>query len=261
MTVTDLTADRWYRRFHARDTAPVRLVCFPHAGGTAGWYHPLSAALSPYSDVLAAQYPGRQDRYAEPGITSLDLLADRLYRTLQPYADRPLVLFGHSMGASLAFEVARRFEADDRPHRAGGPVHLVLSGRGAPSLDRDEPKEHMLSDGALLERVTDLGGTDPRLLAEPELRELILVSLRSDYTAVDTYRAAPGARVGVPVTALTGDADPRVTPDEAAGWAAHTDASFDLRVFPGGHFYLADRMREVADVIAERLRAAAPVTE
>lgn len=247
--VTAETAARWYRRFHPNDTAAVRLVCFPHAGGTAGYYHPFSAKLSRRADVLAAQYPGRQDRLAEPGLTSVDALAEELHRQLRPYADRPLAFFGHSMGATLAFEVARRIGRDGLP----APVRLFLSGRRAPSLHREEEPAHRLSDADLLGRLADLGGTDRRLLADPELCRLVVPAIRSDYTAIETHRGGAQAVLPVPITALTGDADPRATPEDMHSWAAHTTAGLEVKVLPGGHFYLAEQVSALTELFAGRL--------
>ncbi|MER7701403.1 alpha/beta fold hydrolase [Kitasatospora sp. NPDC097605] len=247
---TAVTDNLWFRRFHPFDAAPARVVMFPHAGGSAGFYRDWSAALSPYADVLAVQYPGRLDRIEEPAVASLTELAERVFAELRPWADRPLVLFGHSMGAAVAFEVARRFERDG----VGGPVRLCVSGCRAPSDSRDSGV-HRLSDAGLIAELGRLGGTDERLLADPELQALILPSLRGDYTAIETYVAGPGETVTVPVTALTGDADPRVTVEQVHGWARHTTAALDVHVFPGGHFYLTRERRAVLDVVTAHLRA------
>ncbi|MFI6849151.1 alpha/beta fold hydrolase [Kitasatospora sp. NBC_00085] len=248
-----VTESSWFRRFHPVDTAPTRLVLFPHAGGSASYFIDYSAALSPYADVLAVQYPGRQNRFAEPTIDSIDGLADRIYEALRPWADRPLTFFGHSMGSVVCFEVARRFEADGLNGPAG-PVHLFVSGGRAPSLPRGTAV-HRLPDDELLGELARLGGTDRQVLDNPELREFILPSLRSDYTAVETYRCEPDAVVSRPITALTGDADPRTSLAEAGDWARHTTAAFDLRVFPGGHFYLADQRAAVVELLAAHLQA------
>ncbi|MEU6239054.1 thioesterase domain-containing protein [Kitasatospora sp. NPDC047058] len=245
-----VTGSDWFRRFHPADTAPVRLVCFPHAGGSASYFIDYAAALSPYADVLAVQYPGRQNRFGEPVIDTVDGLADRVYEALLPWADRPLMFFGHSMGTVVCFEVARRFERDG----VAGPVHLFVSGGRAPSLPRDSTV-HLLPDDELLGELARLGGTDERVLADPELRTFILPALRADYTAVETYRCEPDAVVSLPVTALTGDADPRASLAEVRGWERHTTGAFDLHVFPGGHFYLTDQRDAVVEVLAPRLRA------
>ncbi|WP_395297949.1 thioesterase II family protein [Kitasatospora hibisci] len=242
------TTNSWFRRFHPADTAPARLVLFPHAGGTATYFFDWAAELSPYADVLAVQYPGRQNRYQEPVVDSVAELADGIHRALLPWADRPLTLFGHSMGAAVCFEVARRFAAAGGP----APVRLFVSGSRAPSRPREDAV-HKLSDEELLSRVAALGGTDPRVLDDPELRALVLPSLRADHAAIETYRCAPDASVPQPITALTGDADPRASLEEVQDWAGHTTGGFEMRVFPGGHFYLAEQRRAVLDVLVEHL--------
>src|ERR1700712_4687720 len=114
----------WIRRFHESPGASARLVCFPHAGGAATYFYPLSRTLAPSIEALAVQYPGRQDRRAEPCVDDIHELADLVAPALLEWADRPLALFGHSMGATLAFEVAGRLE------KAGvRPAGLFVSGR------------------------------------------------------------------------------------------------------------------------------------
>ncbi|WP_225840198.1 thioesterase II family protein [Streptomyces sp. NK08204] len=246
MTDSSTTDSLWCRRFHPADDAPARLVCFPHAGGSASYFLPVSAALSPAVDVLAVQYPGRQDRRAEPCIEDIGTLADEAFRALVAWADRPLTFFGHSMGAIMAFEVARRFAREGMD----APVHLFASGRRAPSVHRDE-NVHQRGDDEILAEMVSLGGTDARLLADEELVRMVLPSIRADYKAVERYRCEPGAVLSCPVTALTGDADPRTSIEDARAWAAHTTAGFELRVFEGGHFFLTSRATEVIEALRE----------
>jgi len=246
MTTTE--TDDWLRHYHPAPGANHRLVCFPHAGGAATYFRPVSAALSPRIDVAAVQYPGRQDRRAEPPVTSIGELADLVTARLRPRLDRPTAFFGHSMGAVLAFEVARRLEADGHALTA-----LFVSGRRAPCRTRVETS-HLLSDDQLLAEIRGLSGTDASLLADDEIARMILPALRGDYRAAETYRYPPGPDVSCPVHALTGADDPKVTVDEARAWSAHTSASFALRVFPGGHFYLNDHVPEILAVISDQLR-------
>ncbi|MEV5878565.1 alpha/beta fold hydrolase [Streptomyces sp. NPDC052101] len=238
----------WVRRFHPAPDSDVRLVCLPHAGGSASFYFPLSKALTPAVDVLAVQYPGRQDRRHEPPVDNVPDLADRIFEALRHLDDRPLALFGHSMGAVLAFEVALRMQDAGLP----APVRLFASGRRAPSRDRDE-RLHQASDAQLLDEVRRLGGPHAALLADPEILEVIMPAIRGDYRAVENYRAAPGRRLQCPVTVLTGDSDPRVSIDEAAAWEEHTTGLTELQVFPGGHFFLVDQSARVSGLLADRL--------
>ncbi|MFH9177311.1 thioesterase II family protein [Streptomyces albogriseolus] len=228
--------------------ADVRLVCLPHAGGSASFYFPLSKSLPPAVDVLAVQYPGRQDRRHEPNIDSLPELADRIFEAIRHLDDRPLALFGHSMGAVLAYEVALRLQDAGLP----APVRLFVSGRRAPSRDRDE-RLHLGSDEHLLAEVRKLGGPHAALLAEPDVRDMIMPALRGDYRAVESYRCASGRRLECPVTVLTGDSDPRVSVDEATAWEEHTNGPTELEVFPGGHFFLLDQNARLTRLLANRL--------
>ncbi|MFD3513679.1 thioesterase II family protein [Streptomyces sp. NPDC058657] len=242
----------WIRDFHPSPPGTPRLLCLPHAGGSAGFYFPFSAALSPGVDVLAVQYPGRQDRWLDAFAESVDALADELFAVLGPDDGTPLALFGHSMGAVVGYELARRLQAAGRP-----PAVFFASGRRAPSLTRTETV-HLRDDAGLIEEIKKLNGTDSTLLDDAEVREMILPSLRADYRVVETYRRAPGPRLSCPVVAMTGDSDPRVTVEEARTWAEETSGGFELLVHPGGHFYLATQQRAVLAQLTERLRGLAP---
>jgi len=238
----------WLRRFHPSPDAGVRLVCLPHAGGSASFYFPFSRAFPGAVEVLAVQYPGRQERHQEPAVPDINLLADHITDALAAEADRPLALFGHSMGAMLAFEVASRLED------LGITVpQLFVSGRRAPSRHREMASVHTFTDEGLVAELLMLDGTDAELLADPDVLQMILPAIRSDYQAVETYRYRPRPKLLCPVVALTGDSDPRVDLDEARAWADHTSNSFDLRVFPGGHFYLSAQQTAVVELVQQRL--------
>ncbi|MFE2107825.1 thioesterase II family protein [Kitasatospora sp. NPDC059463] len=242
--------DRWIRRFHPRPDAAVRLVCLPHAGGSASYFLPVSRAMPPSVDVLCVQYPGRQDRRAEPLVDNVPDLADQVLAALLPWTDRPLAFFGHSLGATLAFEVARRLERQKGLVAAG----LFASGRRAPSTHRVETV-HLRDDDGLIADIRELSGTDDRLLGDEEILRMILPATRADYRAAETYAYEPGEALRCPLSALVGDDDPKVTVAEAAAWADHTEGPFDLRVFPGGHFYLADHQAAVIEAVTARLTA------
>ncbi|MEU1020488.1 alpha/beta fold hydrolase [Streptomyces sp. NPDC005898] len=244
----------WVRQFHPAPEAATRLVCFPHAGGSAPFYHPVSQRLSPAVDVLAIQYPGRQDRRHEPCVETVEALAEQLVDELRPWLDKPVTLFGHSMGASVAFEVARRLEA------AGTvPLGLFASGRRAPSRPRDE-RVHESDDDGLIAEMKRLSGTDAAVLGDEELLRMVLPAIRADYRAAELYRYAPGPRLNCPIYALVGEDDPKVTVDEATSWADHTNGPFDIKVFKGGHFYINANASAVMDAIEAHIEGAAPVS-
>ncbi|WP_067182534.1 thioesterase II family protein [Microtetraspora niveoalba] len=243
--------DLWVRRLIPAPDAAARLVCLPHAGGSASYYHPVSRALSPAVEVLAVQYPGRQDRRGEPFVEDIATLADRVHEALRPWTDRPLALFGHSMGAVLAFEVTLRMERE-----GVRPLALYASGRRAPSTHRAEDV-HLRNDAGIISELKKLNGTADSLLDDDELLHMVLPATRADYRAIETYRCEPGAVVRTPIIALTGDDDPKTTLEEARAWSAHTTGGFDLRVFPGGHFFLNDHAHKINMDIRSHLASTA----
>ncbi|MGW7383057.1 thioesterase II family protein [Streptomyces sp. NPDC054794] len=244
MTVTS----PWLRRLGPPLDAGAELICFPHAGGSAVAHRPLAAVLAGRVAVTGVQYPGRQDRIAEPVVTDLHALADAVAQQLAAAdAGIPRVFFGHSMGAIVAYETALRLGD-------AGPVHLIAAGRPAPSRIRDT-HAHLLSDDALLEQVVELGGTEVELLDHPELRELVLPVIRGDYRASETYRQREGQGLGCPVTVLVGDADPLTPLADARAWAPHTMGPCRVRVLPGDHFFVSGHWGTVADVARQALEA------
>ncbi|MDT8909752.1 alpha/beta fold hydrolase [Amycolatopsis sp. PS_44_ISF1] len=236
------------RRFRPAPDARVRLVALPHAGGSASFFFPLARALAPDVEVLAVQYPGRQDRRHEPPVDTIGRMADRLLTALRPFDDRPIALFGHSMGALVGYELGLRMPGAGLPE----PRHLFASGRRAPSHYRDDGLQGV-PDDVLVTELAALGGSDPTVLDDPEVLELVLPVLRADYRAVDTYRHDPGETLNCPITVFTGAEDPRVSLEEARAWAGHTTGPTDLNVLPGGHFFLVDQAAPMLATMAAKL--------
>ncbi|MFI2765515.1 thioesterase II family protein [Streptomyces echinatus] len=225
--------EKWIRRFHPTPQARIRLACFPHAGGSASFFFNTSRALSPAIDVFAVQYPGRMDRHTEPFVDDMSRLADQVTDSLLPFTDRPLALFGHSMGATLSFEVARRLE-----RRGVSPRALVVSGRPAPHRLRERTL-HLGTDEQLVAEITRLNGTLPSFLDDEDLLHMWLPVIRNDYKIIETYRYEPGPPLNVPLFAHVGLADPKAKVEDVRVWAEHTTGPFELHTHPGGHFYLA----------------------
>ncbi|MFJ8313917.1 MULTISPECIES: thioesterase II family protein [unclassified Streptomyces] len=244
----------WFRRYGTDAVGAPLMYCFPHAGGAASAYIPLSRALSPAVEVWSVQYPGRQERRREEPVRDLGELAALIADQVQREAGRPYAFFGHSMGAVVAFEAARLLAG----RKAQGPVHLFVSGRSAPSAG-PRRSDLLKGDSELRAEMRRLGGTAGRVLDDPELMDMVMPALRADYQALSGYRWAPGQPLDCPITVLVGDSDPVVTLDEAAAWGQLTTRPAVMRAFPGGHFYLDDHIGEVAGAVAAGLGLEPPV--
>ncbi|MFE0105833.1 thioesterase II family protein [Streptomyces sp. NPDC059009] len=221
-----------------------RLVCFPHAGGSAAFYRDWGRQL-PGTEVHAVRYPGRAERIAEPPATDLRVLAGDIADAVEPLADRPLLLFGHSMGAAVALETARHLES-----RGIRPAHLVASGSrdapyptdGADALADDDTAPDDTApddDAAVVARLLALGGTDPELAADPEFQALVLPYVRADGALFHGYTPLPDdPALRCPVTTVVGDADADA---DCRPWSTLTTGPHREQRVRGDHFYLVPR--------------------
>ncbi|WP_278262532.1 alpha/beta fold hydrolase [Nocardia sp. AG03] len=229
-------------------SARIRLLCFPYAGGNAQsfvrWRRPLGDEI----EVRPMQLPGHGERMGEPALHTWDgLLADIRHR-VRDLLDRPIALFGHSLGALLAFECARMLTTEF----AVPPVRLVVSGHRAPHLPLREAALRGLPDAEFLDRLSERSRT-LRALTDPAFRALLLPALRADFTVSETYEFTAAPPLTTPITALSGARDTDALPWELAAWREHTTGPFDSVSFPGDHFFVDDDWEAVATTVADRL--------
>ncbi|MDN5749275.1 MAG: alpha/beta fold hydrolase [Pseudonocardia sp.] len=242
------TARPWLVPLEPAGPSATPLLCFPHAGGSASYYFPWAAALAPDVAVAPVQYPGRYDRRTEPMPPDLQSLAVAVAEAVGPVVEqRPCVFFGHSMGAVLAYEVSRLL-ADRGP----GPERLVVSGRRSPTCHVEETV-HLADDASVLAELRTLGGQSTAVLDDPDIRALFLPVIRGDYALIENYLHRPGPALTCPLTILTGDADPRVTREQAEAWRTVTTGESELFVRPGGHFFLDGDRPFVTDLLRSRV--------
>ncbi|MGO4749881.1 thioesterase II family protein [Streptomyces sp. 2MCAF27] len=241
----------WIRRTRRCPDPRIRLVCLPYAGGAASSYYSWSRWLPDGVEQLVVQYPGRQDRITEPCMSRMGDLVPNIVEALRPNlgADVPLVLFGHSMGAWVAFEVALRLEISFGYQSFG----LIASGQVPPHTtpEREWPTG---SDDELIAELRRIGSMDVESIARPELRELVMPAIRSDFLLVKDYPPQPVRRISAPIAAYVGADDPDVPSSKAAGWEEATRGAFVSRVFPGGHFFLMEDEAQVAGELRRTFR-------
>jgi surfactin synthase thioesterase subunit len=240
--------EAWFAGNPSTD-APLRLFCFPHAGGGGSFYLPWAAGLAPQIAVYPVVLPGREGRIREPAFDRMAPLLDALVEALLPYTDQDFAIFGHSMGSVVGYEFARRLELQ----HGRRPRCLLVSGRRAPHLPARRAPLHTRPDSGFTEGLRELNGTPGEVLADEALLRLFLPTLRADFAVNETYAASGGPPLTCPVSALTGTADPEVTVEEMAQWRSVTASEFRLRVFYGDHFYLKSRPEDVLDAIRQDL--------
>ncbi|MGA3253907.1 MAG: thioesterase domain-containing protein [Mycobacterium sp.] len=215
-------------------------VVFPHAGAAAASYRTLATALAAGGDTFIVQYPQRADRLRDPAPETVHELARGLFEAGPWRRVAPLRLFGHSMGAVVAFEFARIAEAH------GAAVQkLWVSAGPAPCAVAGMP-ELPTSDDGLLADIADLGGTDPELLADEEFVELLTTAARADYQAFNRYDRGPDVRIRADTHVLGGRHDHRVDVEALRLWEHHTAGAFALSFYDGGHFYVYEHIDAIA---------------
>jgi medium-chain acyl-[acyl-carrier-protein] hydrolase len=227
----------------------VRLFCLPHAGGNATAYHAWTAELPEDVEMAAIQLPGRTYRIKEPPFLRMDALTEALIAALEPYMDRPFVMFGHSLGALTAFETVRRLRSQGGP----APIHLVVSGRGAPHVPGRQAELHRAPDGEFLHAMHRLFSMPADLLHDSGLMALSMPALRADFELMETWRYKTEAPLQVPVTAIGGCSDPTLPFSDLEAWREQTGASFESYWLPGTHFYLNEQRKNVLALLGKIL--------
>jgi medium-chain acyl-[acyl-carrier-protein] hydrolase len=222
------------------------LYCFHHAGGGPTFYRPWGESLPARVEARAVQLPSRTSVGLQGPPLSMDAMVERLADEVGSDADRPFAFFGHSMGALVAFLLARTLRA----RGATSATRLYASARRAPHIPNPFPSIAHQPDAEFLASVKKFGALPDAVLQNPDLWDFIVPPLRADFAANEGWRFHPEPPLQVPLVALGGATDERADPDAVAAWSEHTARSFAHHTFPGGHFYLNDVLPALIETLA-----------
>ena len=229
-----LLSTPWLSGVKPNPRAAIRLFCFPYAGGGATIFRTWQSGLPSEVEVCPVQLPGRGRRLTEAAYTNVHTLVQGLAQGLFPFLDKPFAFFGHSMGATISFELARYLR---REHHLM-PRHLFNSGRRAPHVPGTQAHTYNLPDDEFLATLHDLKGTPREALEQPELMELLLPLLRADFELSETYTYLDGPLLDCPMSIYGGQQDDEVPREHLEAWGEFTTGAVSLKMFPGDHFFV-----------------------
>jgi surfactin synthase thioesterase subunit len=233
----------------------LRLFCFPSAGGAASAFRSWAGSLPPGVELCPIQLPGRGARFHEPPFRRLPELVGAAAGALQPLLDKPFALFGHSMGAVVAFELARELRRRAWPE----PGLVVVSGHEAPQRPNPDPPLAHLPDAEFVEEICRrYDGIPKEVLDEHELLQLMIPVLRADIMALESYAYRPEAPLECALSCFGGAADRHVSREDLEAWSEQTRGSFRIRTFDGGHFFLETARAGFLAALREDLAAMDP---
>ncbi len=242
-----MVSNKWIVTPIPRPQAKMILYCLPFAGGSSNSFRPWASVLPPAVELRAVELPGHGMRLTETLLRRLEDLLPALSEAVAASAEKPFAIFGHSMGALLGYELVLRLEETFRKF----PEHVFLSGHGAPTLPEREEPIHQLPKPQFLQKIRQYNGTPHEVLENGELMELMEPILRADFEVCETYQPREIRPMHVPLTVLGGINDPGAPRKDLEAWKDFTTASFNVRMFPGDHFYLLQHRMTLIQAILQ----------
>ncbi|MGR9052987.1 MAG: thioesterase II family protein [Gammaproteobacteria bacterium] len=236
---------RWLPWLGSNPSAALRLFCMPYAGGGASAYYPWKDALPPGVELCPVQLPGREERVAETCIADFAQLLDALAPIVGRHLDLPFLIYGHSMGAGIAFELSRRLLRDyDKT-----PLHLFVSAHRSPNDPYAYPSVRSVSEDQVLNVLMRFNGMPRAVLENRELLDLYLPILRADLLVCESYTNTDSRLLSCPITLFTGALDANIKLHETLGWALQTTGGFNHHILDGDHFFLKSHKKELLDIV------------
>ena len=243
--------NKWFSVRPARGAAALRLFCFPHVGAGTSVFNQWRPAWIPDNlELWTVRLPGREQRLSEKPFRRMGPLVEALSEAMAPQLSGRYAFYGHSLGAVVAFEMARKIERQG----GQGPVRLLISAHTAPQSGLNRPPFYNLPDKEFVEALRRLAGTPQEALDNEDLMSLMMVALRADFEVDETYSYEAGKPLECPISAFGGIDDPDVSQADLEAWRIQTSQQFSLQMLEGDHFFIF-RSQEFLSRLAQELKA------
>ena len=250
------STNKWFVCPQIKTEAESRVFLFPYAGSGPAVFSKWTAEFPSNIEAQIVHYPGRGSRYNEKPFTSLNSMVDEISSAIQPLLDKPFTFFGHSLGGTVAFELARHLRQNGQSQLNA----IFISACAAPQIPKILLPIHTLPDDEFLNSLKELGGIPNEILQNEELLDLLLPVLRADFELTETYQHKSAKPLECPIFAFGGLDDPRVSREQLEGWTIHTSAKFESRYFTGDHFFInAVKETIIGEIVSSWRHSGAPV--
>lgn len=231
----------WFQVFHPNPTAKLRLICIPYAGGNASMFNSWAKGLPSDIEVISIQLPGRGMRFSTPSYDDMNLLIDGLMKEIPDILNLPYVLFGHSLGSRIGFEIIKRLNAAELKL----PLHFIASGSRGPQVEMNEKPIHSLPTEEFLKELKKMNGTSDELLHNSELMNVLMPMLRADFKISETHVSTENTCFNIPLSIFGGADDTKIDLNSLNRWKELFTSLSEITIFPGGHFFIDSHTSQV----------------
>ena len=240
-----MSSSNWFLKPQSNPNADLKLFCFPYAGGSAATYMSWAKSLPANAELIPVQLPGRANRLFEPAYSNMDSLISELLNEIEPMLNQPYILFGHSLGSRVAFELMAQCKKSGLPI----PEHFIASGsRGPQNCSFEKPIHHLSNEDFIL-KLMELNGTPKEVLENEELMTLCLPLLRADFELAHTYSYTSNEKFNCAVSILGGEEDHDITRCDLLSWGDFFSQSQKLHFLPGDHFFIESDKQQVLKIV------------
>ena len=246
----DIARSNYFIRPKKVDSPRARIITFPYAGAGAVAYHSWASLLPENIELISIQYPGRGGLFDVSPRTSIEDLSAESYETVVSFADDPYIIFGHSMGALVAYQTILSLRRDCQSLPKSFFVSACESPLSNSGLTRNL---HKLPDDEFLDGIMSYGGMPEEIMQSTDMLSYVLPLLRADMTALETWRCPKEPSLNIPIVALGGNNDRLVDKIQLKRWSEFTNSKFTQRILPGDHFFIQNQLPDILDIVVSEL--------